>query len=179
MDEHDRRQRPKQWANRRSFLPRSCCLSASGCQHAVFIRVPIFQCAREKNCNAEISYQYVIMMKMARSDPSLDTLLELDGQVLVIDEAGYWVKFVVHRVPSTADKPHGLDYTLTLHGPDGGRLVGFDNAHGVAGQGKRTTKDHSHRLRTVKPYDYTDAATLVAAFWSEVESVLRERGVWT
>lgn len=120
MDEHDRRQRPKQWANRRSFLPRSRCLSASGCQHAVFIHVPIFQCAREKNCNAEISYQYVIMMKMARSDPSLDTLLELDGQVLVIDEAGYWVKFVVHRVPSTADKPHGLDYTLTLHGPDGG-----------------------------------------------------------
>ena len=71
---------------------------------------------------------------MARRDPSLDTLLDLDGQVLVIDEAGYWVKFVVNQVPATADKPHGLDYTLTMHGPDGARLVGFDNAHQVEGQ---------------------------------------------
>jgi hypothetical protein len=49
------------------------------------------------------------MMIMPRRDPSLDTLLDLDGQVLVIDEAGYWVKFVVNQVPATADKPHGLD----------------------------------------------------------------------
>ena len=38
------------------------------------------------------------MICMARRDPSLDTLLDLDGQVLVIDEAGYWVKFVVNQV---------------------------------------------------------------------------------
>ena len=98
---------------------------------------------------------------MARRDPSLDTLLDLDGQVLVVDESGYWVKFVVHQVAATADKPHGLDYTLTLHGPDGARLVGFDNAHPVVGQGMRTAKDHKHRLRTVRPYDYTDAAALL------------------
>jgi hypothetical protein len=30
------------------------------------------------------------MIGMTRRDPSLDTLLDLDGQVLVIDEAGYW-----------------------------------------------------------------------------------------
>ena len=119
------------------------------------------------------------MIGMARRDPSLDTLLDLDGQVLVIDEAGYWVKFVVTQVPATSDKPHGLDYTLTMHGPDGERLVGFDNAHQVAGQGRGAAKDHKHRLRTVKPYDYTDAGTLLAAFWKEVESVMRERGVWT
>ena len=116
---------------------------------------------------------------MTRRDPSLDTLLDLDGQVLVIDEGGYWVKFVVRQVPATADKPQGLDYTLTMHGPDGGRLVGFDNAHPVAGHGKGTAKDHRHRLRTVRPYDYTDAAALLAAFWKEVESVMREKGVWT
>ena len=116
---------------------------------------------------------------MARRDSSLDTLLDLDGQVLVIDEAGYWVKFVVHQVPASPDKPHGLDYTLTMHGPDGGRLVGFDNAHPVAGQGRGAAKDHKHRLRTVKPYDYMDAATLLAAFWKEVESGKRETGVWT
>ena len=116
---------------------------------------------------------------MTERDASLDTLLDLDGQVLVIDEAGYWVKFVVHQVPVTANTPHGLDYTLTLHGPDGERLVGFDNAHPVAGQRKGAAKDHKHRLRTVSPYDYRDAGTLVAAFWNEVESMLREKGVWT
>ena len=84
---------------------------------------------------------------MTRRDPSLDTLLDLDGQVLVIDEGGFWVKFVVHQVPATADKPHGLDYALTMHGPDGSRLVGFDNAHSVAGQSKGAAKDHKHWLR--------------------------------
>ena len=119
------------------------------------------------------------MIGMAIRDASLDTLLDIDSQVLVIDEVGYWVKFVVHQVAVTADKPHGLDYSLTLHDPDGGRLVGFDNAHSVARQGSNAAKDHKHRLRTVKPYECTDASTLVAAFWHEVESVMREKGVWT
>ena len=66
-----------------------------------------------------------------------------------------------------------------MHGPDGGRLVGFDNAHPVAGQARGTAKDHKYRLRTVRAYDYTDAAALLAAFWKEVESVMREKGVWT
>ncbi len=52
---------------------------------------------------------------MTHRDSSLDTLLDLNGQVLVIDEAGYWVKFAVHKVPASTSKPHGLDYSLTLH----------------------------------------------------------------
>jgi hypothetical protein len=116
---------------------------------------------------------------MIHRDSSLDTLLELNGQVLVIDEAGYWVKFVVHEVPASANKPHGLDYSLTLHGVEGDRLVGFDNAHPVAGRPRGAGYDHKHRLHTVRPHDYTDAAALLAAFWREVESVMRERGVWT
>ena len=115
---------------------------------------------------------------MTRRDHSLDTLLDLHGQVLVIDEAGYWVRFVVHQVPATPSKPHGLDYSLTLHGPDGARLVGFDNAHAIGGK-RRDEQDHKHRLSTVRPYDYRDAVALVADFWSEVEAVLREMGVWS
>jgi hypothetical protein len=42
------------------------------------------------------------------------------------------LRFVVTRVPVSPEKPHGIDYSLTLHGPDGERLVGFDNAHPVA-----------------------------------------------
>jgi Family of unknown function (DUF6516) len=116
-------------------------------------------------------YQYVIMISLTRRDPSLDTLLDLHDQVLVIDAAGYWAKFVLRQVPATADKPHGLDYTLTMHGPDGERLVGFDNAHPVQTRQGRApkVKNHKHRLRTVKPYDYTNAATLLEAFWNEVD----------
>jgi len=116
-------------------------------------------------------------------DSSLDHLLDLDGQVLVIDpDGGHWVRFVVTPVPETEAKPHGLDYSLTLHGPNGDRLVGFDNAHPVrrtAGPGGRGqgAQDHKHRLRTVRPYDYQDAATLIADFWREVEAVLAEKGV--
>ena len=87
-------------------------------------------------------YEDVMEIIMARRDPSLDTLLDLDGQVLVINEGGYGVKFVVHQVPARADKPHGLDLWLTLRGAVGGRPVGFDNAHPVAGQRRGAAKDH-------------------------------------
>jgi len=114
---------------------------------------------------------------MSDRDTTLDALLDLHGQVLVIDEAGYWVRFVVHRVPASAEKPHGLDYSLTLHAPDGERIVGFDNAHHVSGQ-RTARQDHRHRLQTVRAYDYRDAAALIADFWAAVESMMRERGVW-
>ena len=116
-------------------------------------------------------------------DPSLDALLDLDGQVLVIDpETRHWVRFVVTQVPVSEEKPHGLDYSLTLHGPNGERLVGFDNAHPVrtsAGPGgkRQGPQDHKHRLTTVRPYDCRDAASLLEDFWREVDSVLAQRGV--
>jgi hypothetical protein len=75
-------------------------------------------------------------------DPTLDVLLDLDGQVLVVDpKGGHWVRFVVTRVPMSTEKPHGLDYSLTLHGPEGERLVGFDNAHPVARQKRGGPQD--------------------------------------
>ena len=111
-------------------------------------------------------------------DPTLDVLLDLDGQVLVVDrEGGHWVRFVVTRVSVSPEKPHGIDYTLTLHGPNGERLVGFDNAHPVGRQRRGTPQDHRHRLRSIRPYEYRNAATLLADFWEVVDAVLRERGV--
>jgi Family of unknown function (DUF6516) len=116
-------------------------------------------------------------------DRSLDTLFDLDGQVFVVDPDGkHWVKFAVKRVDSTPERPHGLSYSLTLHTESGERLVGFDNAHPVqstAGPAGRSRKrrDHKHRLRTIRPYDYKDAATLLVDFWTEVDAVLKERGV--
>ena len=111
-------------------------------------------------------------------DPSLDVLLDLDGQVFVVDpEGGHWVRFVVTQVPASAEKPHGLDYSLTLYGPDGERLGGFGNAHPVERQKRGQAQDHRHRLRTIRAYDYRDAATLLEDFWTMVDTVLRERGV--
>jgi len=116
-------------------------------------------------------------------DTGAEVLLDLGGQVFVVDTKGqYWVRFSVRRVPSTPDRPHGLDYSLTLHGPDGNRLVGFDNAHGVResqgpGGKSRGPVDHRHRMETVRPYRFKDAATLVEDFWVEVDKLLREKGV--
>lgn len=122
-------------------------------------------------------------MAKKRRDQSLDTLLELDGQVLVIEPTGkYWVKFTIKKVDPSPERPHGLSYSLTLHDEKGNRLVGFDNAHPVhsgSGPGKRKRKghDHKHRFRTVQPYEYKDAAALLADFWAEVDKVLKEKGI--
>ena len=98
--------------------------------------------------------------------------------MLVVDpKGGHWVRFVVTRVSVSPEKPHGIDYSLTLHGPDGERLVGFDNAHPVVRQKRGGPQDHRHRLRTIRAYEYRDAATLLADFWTTVDTVLRERGV--
>jgi hypothetical protein len=95
-----------------------------------------------------------------------------------VDPSGdYWVRFVVTRVAASAEKPHGLDYSLTLHGPDGERLVGFDNAHPVGRQARAEPRDHRHRLRTIRTYEYRDAATLLGDFWKAVDAVLREKGI--
>jgi hypothetical protein len=117
-----------------------------------------------------------------KRDLSLDALLELDGQTFVVDpETEHWVRFMVRRVPVSEERPHGLVYSLTLHGPGGVRLVGFDNAHAVLPRRRqdrrRRQKDHRHRFKMVRPYECKDAASLLVDFWAEVESVLRERGV--
>ncbi len=113
-------------------------------------------------------------------DRSLDSLLLLDGVRFVV-EAGYWVKFDVTRVPARPEKPHGLDYTLTLHDQSGERLLGFDNAHPIregSGPGARIriAYDHRHKGEIVRFYDYKDAVTLLSDFWEEVDLILKERG---
>ena len=118
-----------------------------------------------------------------RRDHGLDTLLDLDGQVYVVDPtSNHWVKFSVKRVEPSGERPHGLSYSLTLHAEDGERLVGFDNAHHVRtssrpGSRMRKQHDHKHRLRSIRPYEYRDAAALLSDFWAEIDAVLEERGV--
>lgn len=116
-------------------------------------------------------------------DHSFDTLLDLDRQTFFIDDEGrFWVKFDIKRCAVSAERPHGLRYSLTLHDAAGRRLVGFDNAHAVSStkgpaRHARQSHDHKHRFRTIRPYDYQDAATLIVDFWAEVDDVLQELGV--
>jgi hypothetical protein len=84
---------------------------------------------------------------------------------------------LVTRVAASAEKPHGLDDSLTLHGPDGERLVGFDNAHPVGRQARGGPQDHRHRSRTITSYEYRDVAALLDDFWKTVDAVLREKGI--
>jgi len=112
-------------------------------------------------------------------DSSLDNLLLLDGERFVV-EGGFWVKFEIKQVSATAERPHGLDYSLTLHDAAGERLLGFDNAHSIregSGPGARTRIefDHKHKGERVRFYEYEDAATLLSDFWEEVDKILDER----
>lgn len=116
-------------------------------------------------------------------DYGLEYLLGYDGRIHYLEE-GYWLKFEFKRVQKSNERPHGLDYSMTLHAPDGTRLLGFDNAHQVPAKGSRFRKppehfDHWHRTGTDqgRPYKYKDAETLLSDFFDEVERVCAERGV--
>jgi hypothetical protein len=112
--------------------------------------------------------------------PGIRTLLDLHDQV-IDQEDGYWVKIEVWEVAASKDIPHGIRYSLTLHAPSGRRLLGYDNAHAVGARGRRFCGrrlpfDHRHRHVSDKgvPYAFKDAYQLLADFFAEVDSVLKE-----
>jgi len=112
-------------------------------------------------------------------DSGLQALLLLDGVRFVV-EGAYWVKFHVKQVTVAPERPHGLDYSLTLHDGNGERVIGFDNAHPVregTGPGTRTRieYDHKHKGDRVRFYSYADAESLLTDFWTEVDRLLEER----
>ena len=114
----------------------------------------------------------------------LDYLLGLDGNVEFENDEGYWVKMEVSLVAVTEERPHSIRYNLTLHAPDGTRLIGFDNAHGgikPAGShflhaGNKYPYDHRHRHATDAGvlYEFDTAYQLVTDFYAEVDRVLKE-----
>ena len=119
----------------------------------------------------------------APDEHTLEFLLAFDGRIHHLEE-GYWLKFEIARVEPTPERPHGLRYALTLHDPDGERLVGFDNAHGVRPLGSRFGRapaehDHWHRGRgdAGRTYKFTTADQLLADFFDAVRRALEERGI--
>ena len=116
-------------------------------------------------------------------DSTVDGLLDLDGEIFEVG-GGYWVKIKARRVAATSSKPHGIDYSLCLFGPNNERLVCFDNAHAVpvgSGPAKKQTSenDHVHKkgVTRPRPYVFTDAGTLLVDFWAAVYTILKREGV--
>lgn len=124
------------------------------------------------------------MSSQVSNETGLDYLLGLDGNIEFQNDAGYWVKMEIFRIAVTAERPHGIKYSLTLHAPDGTRLIGFDNAHGgikpegsrFLHAGKKYPYDHKHRNATDAGvlYEFDTAYQLVSDFYAEVDRVLKE-----
>jgi hypothetical protein len=124
------------------------------------------------------------MSSQESKEAGLDYLLGLDGNIEFQNDEGYWVKMNASRVTVTAERPHGIKYSLTLHAPDSTRLIGFDNAHGgirpegsrFLHVGKKYPYDHRHRNATDSGvlYEFDTAYQLVSDFYAEVDRVLKE-----
>lgn len=116
-------------------------------------------------------------------DHSLENLLELNGERIIIDESlGLWVKFEIIKTPS---RQQGVKYSLTLHDKYNKRILGFDNSHEIEFGGKKgvspeRTFDHWHYDENDqgRPYNYINAGQLLEDFWKEVDKrikTLKER----
>lgn len=114
-----------------------------------------------------------------RRDYGLETLLDLDGQV--IDQGGgYWIKIDARAATVSDEIPHGVRYSLSLHEPGGRRVLGYDNAHPVrqAGKfkfaGKRRASDHIHQLgrEIVQHYEFQNAEQFLTDFFRDADKLL-------
>jgi hypothetical protein len=110
-----------------------------------------------------------------------DYLLELHGSRIGYDN-GYWVTIRVVRVDADEQRPHGLQYSLTLHDGNGERVLGYDNSHVVdaaSGPARRSKRpamsDHvDRRGRRSLPYAFTTPFKLLEDFFAEVNAILKE-----
>lgn len=115
--------------------------------------------------------------KYSREDASLETLLDLDGEIFPMGN-GYWTKFEACRVTPTKQIPHGIKYSLTLHNRNNTRILGFDNAHAYKPKKKKygarkVTWDHKHKMEKHYLYEFESASQLLEDFWESVEEILK------
>lgn len=121
----------------------------------------------------------------SETDQDIENLLLMDGTVLEVDsDLEYFVRIKAGKVEPSDGRPHGVNYSLTLHNKQNDRLMGFDNAHSIEdkrkGRFSRHRKlskwDHKHKFKDVAvitPYDYTSAEQLMEDFWKAVDEALR------
>ena len=115
--------------------------------------------------------------KYKTEDITLETLLNLDGEVFPMDN-GCWSKFEVKRVAPNRNIPHGIKYSLTFHDRHNRRIIGFDNAHAFKSERKKygvrkVTWDHKHHQDRISAYEYESAGQLLEDFSIAVEKYLK------
>lgn len=109
-------------------------------------------------------------------DEALLRLLDYHGRRYWLSN-GWSIRFRIWPVRQSAACPIGIRYAFTLHDCDGGRLLGFDNAHGDFG---KETTDHRHLFRAPQcmvRYEYRGADELICDFFDVVERACRDEGV--
>jgi len=60
------------------------------------------------------AYRSVIILAMEfnrSTEPGLDYLLGLDGNIEFQNDEGYWVKMEVRRATVSSERPHGIRYS--------------------------------------------------------------------
>lgn len=109
----------------------------------------------------------------------LNTLIDLHEQV-IDQEGGYWVKIEAWQVQPNQAVPHGIRYSLTLHSPNGLRIMGYDNAHAPKSRGKYAGGQfpHDHRHRSAQDlgvrYEFKNAYDLLSDFFVDVDRILSQ-----
>ena len=115
-------------------------------------------------------------------DAGLDTLLDLDGSILDQGD-GYWIKIVVKLTGEiSAERPHGISYSLTLHDHLNQRILGFDNAHAIKPSGnkkysgRRIEYDHKHKSFNDKGsyYEFVNGFQSIIDLFDAVDVILKE-----
>lgn len=111
-------------------------------------------------------------MAVSSLDYTLEALLDLDGETFIYP-SGHWRKIKVRKLLCIDQNfPHGIKYSLTLHAPNGARILGYDNAHATPGESADIPFDHIHKKTRVVSYSYQNAAQLLADFFSDVKVIL-------
>ena len=112
-------------------------------------------------------------------DRTLENLLGLNGDIIYFD-SGYWAKFEAERVTAPWN---AVRHQVFIDAARSGQQAN----HGLRQRARleaaveeetMVVPVRPHALvQDPQPYEYTDAAALVEAFWRDVERVLRKRGV--
>lgn len=123
-------------------------------------------------------------MTQGDGDHGIETLLNLHGWTAEVGE-GFWVCVKAFRIHPDTGRPHGLNYSLTMHRPGGSRLLGYDNAHypkigsGPSRRSQRIARgfDHRHFRERINWYDFESSTKLIDDFWTDVATIMGEEGV--
>lgn len=116
-------------------------------------------------------YYVVRIDDVSSVDFTLDILLEMDGLIYYYP-SGFWLKIEAKGMRRSSNYPYAVKYSLTLHDPNGNRILGYDNAHRIPGENIDSAYDHKHKGARIVSYQYSGADKLLEDFYIDIEIIL-------